>query len=98
MTPHGFGLVLMGCSALLALWIIARYTAFGPRTVLWAVIHAVVAFVLLRFVPIALNSLGNSRIPGVEWIEIFGIALPLLVYGFLSSGWVARAAIGLLRP
>jgi hypothetical protein len=49
-------------------------------------------------VPIALNSLGNSRIPGVEWIEIFGVALPLLVYGFLSSGWVARAAIGLLRP
>jgi hypothetical protein len=98
MTPHGFGLALMGCSALLALWIIARYTAFGPRTVLWALIHAVVAFVLLRFVPIALNSLGNSRIPGVEWIEIFGVALPLLVYGFLSSGWVARAAIGLLRP
>jgi hypothetical protein len=28
---------------------------------------------------------------------VFGVALPLLVYAFLSGGWATRVALGLLR-
>ena len=29
-------------------------------------------------------------------MELFGVALPLFIYAFLSGGWVGRAALGLL--
>jgi hypothetical protein len=98
MSPYGFGIALMLASALLALWIIARYRAFGPKSVLWALVHAALACILLRLVPGILNGIGASGVRGVAYVQIFAIALPFLVYGFLASGWVARAALGLLRP
>ena len=97
MTAQSFGLALMLGSALLAFWILWRYGGFGPKSILWAVVHAVVACGLLRSVPYALDRIGSSGTETIQYVEIFGIALPLLVYGFLSGGWVARVALGLLR-
>jgi hypothetical protein len=96
-TPQAFGVALMVSSALLALWIIARYTTFGPSSVWLALVHAVIALVLLRLVPPILVDVGTSGVRGAPYFQVFGVALPLLVYGFLASGWVARAALGLLR-
>jgi hypothetical protein len=84
-------------AALLALWIIARYTNFGPRSVGWAVVHVVIACVVLRLLPFALDAIRASGIPAVAYVELFGLALPLFVYAFLSGGWVGRAALDLLR-
>jgi hypothetical protein len=94
---HGFVLILTCGAALLALWIMARYTDFGPRSVGWAIVHVVIACVVLRLLPFALDAIRASGIPAVAYVELFGVALPLFVYAFLSGGWVGRAALGLLR-
>jgi hypothetical protein len=49
-------------------------------------------------VPIAFDAVGTLDIPAVIYLQVFGLVLPLLVYGFLAGGWVTRLALGLLRP
>jgi hypothetical protein len=95
--PTGFGYILVVGAAALALWIIARYASVGPRTLLWAMAHVVVACVLLRLLPYLFAGLDESGVPGVLYVKIFGAALPLLVYAFLSGGWMTKLAVGLLR-
>jgi hypothetical protein len=94
---QAFAFTLICGAALLALWIIARYTDFGPHSVGWAAGHVLAACVLLRLLPTAFDAISASRIPASSYVEILGVALPLLVYAFLGGGWVARAALGLLR-
>jgi hypothetical protein len=94
---HAFVLSLTCGAALLALWIMARYTNFGPRSIGWAVAHVVIACVVLRLLPFAMDAIRASGIRAVAYVEVFGIVLPLFVYAFLSGGWVGRAALGLLR-
>lgn len=93
---HAFVLALVCGAALLALWIIARFTSFGPRSVAWAIVHVVAACLLLRLVRFPLAAIGGSGIPAAAYVQLFGVALPLFVYAFLSGGWVSRAALGLL--
>jgi hypothetical protein len=94
---NGFLLAMTCGAALLALWIMARYTDFGPRSVGWAIVHVVIACVVLKLLPYPLEAIRASGIPAVAYVEVFGVALPLFVYAFLSGGWVGRAALGLLR-
>ena len=98
MSIHAFVLLLTCGAALLALWTLARFTSFGPRSVGWAAAHVVVAVVLLTvLLPPAIDAVGASGIPAATYFQVFGVVLPLFVYAFLSGGWVARAAIDLLR-
>ena len=98
MSIHTFVIVLVCGAALLALWIIARYTNFGPDSVVGALVHVLAAFLLLTLVlPPALDAVRSSGIPAAAWVQAFGLALPLFTYVFLSGGWVTRAAIGQLR-
>lgn len=97
MTAQSFGLALVAGSALLAFWILWRHAGFGPKSIVWAAVHAILAVAVLRSVPYALDRIGNSGPDTIEYIEIFAIALPALVYGFLSGGWVTRVALGALR-
>lgn len=98
MSAQAFTVALTCGAALLALWVIARYTSFGPRSVVTAFAHVLVAYLLLTLVlPLALEVVGSSGLPAAAYVKLFGVALPLLVYAFLSGGWVTRAAIGLLR-
>ena len=97
MGAHFFVLVLTCGAALLALWILARFTNFGPQTIFWAIVHVVVAYALLRLVPFAIHATASSSIPAARYVTVFGLALPLFVYAFLSGGWVTRLAIGMLR-
>jgi len=94
---QSFVLVLTCGAALLALWILTRFVNFGPRSIVWAIVHVIIACVLLRLVPSTLDSASSSSIPAAPYITVFGLALPLFVYAFLSGGWVARSAMGLLR-
>lgn len=89
--------VLLGGSAALALWILARYSNFGPRKLVWAVIHVVVAMTLLQFVSVPLDLVNASGLPAARFLCAFGVALPLFVYAFLSGGWITRLSMGLLR-
>jgi hypothetical protein len=97
LSVHTFVLALTGGAALLAFWIMARFTSFGPRSVVWAIVHVVIACAVLRLLPFALDALGGSAIPAAAYVELFGVVLPLFVYVFLSGGWVGRAAMDLLR-
>lgn len=97
MSVHTFVLVLLGGAAALALWILARYSSFGPRTLVWAIIHVVAAMTLLQFVSVPLGLVNSSGLPAARFLCAFGIALPLFVYAFLSGGWITRLSVGLLR-
>jgi len=98
MTSQAFGVALLVGSGLIAFWICFRLTRLAPRSILWALIHIVLSIVALRSVPLVFDRFGDTTLPGAIYIEIFGIAFPALVYGFVSGGWLARAALGLLRP
>ena len=97
LSVHTFVLALLGGSAALALWILARYVNFGPRRLVWAIIHVVAAMALLQFVSVPLDLVNASGLPAARFVCAFGIALPLFVYAFLSGGWVTRLSVGLLR-
>jgi hypothetical protein len=94
---QAFVLALTCGAALLALWILGRFVNFGPRSLVWAMVHVIIACVSLRLVPFALNSTSSSSMPAARYVSVFGLALPLFVYAFLSGGWLTRLAIGLLR-
>jgi hypothetical protein len=95
---HAFVLALVCGSAALALWILARYASFGPRTLFWAIAHVLIAMVLLQVVSVPLGAINASGLPATRFLCAFGVALPLFVYAFLSGGWVARVSLGMLRP
>jgi hypothetical protein len=98
MSQHTFLLVMTCGAAVLALWIIARFAGFGPRSFRGALAHVVAAMILLRLVlPTALDAIGTSGLPAAPYIQLFGLALPLFVYAFLSGGWVTRLAVGQMR-
>ena len=72
---HAFVLVLTCGAALLALWIIARFVNFGPRSVAGALVHVAAAFVLLTFLlPFAMAAIGASGVPAVAYVKLFGVA------------------------
>jgi hypothetical protein len=97
MSIHAFVFVLTCGAALLALWILARFIDFGPQSIVWAAVHLVIAMVLLRLVPYPIEALSSSTIPAARFVALFGLALPMFVYIFLSGGWVTRLAMGRLR-
>jgi hypothetical protein len=98
MSPDAFAAFLVVGAALLAFWVIVRYSGFGPQTVALAIVHVVVAMVLLRLLlPVGLEAVDAAGLPAAVYVKVFGVALPLFVYAFLSGGWTTRAALGLLR-
>jgi len=97
-SPSLFGLLFTVGAFLLALWIMARFAGFGPQKVFWAVVQVGIACVLLcGALPLAFDSIESQGLPGAVYLQVFGVGLPLLVYAFLTGGWVTRAAMGLLR-
>jgi len=97
-SPQVFAVTLAVGAALLAVWTIARFSGFGPKTVIWAIVNVIAACVLLQvLLPTAMDVIGASGLPLAIWISIFGVALPLLIYAFLSGGWMLKVAVGSLR-
>ena len=97
-SPETFAVSLAVGAALLALWTIVRFTGFGPKTVIWAILNVIAACVLLQvLLPTAMDAIGASGLPVATYINVFGVALPLLIYAFLSGGWMLKVAVGLLR-
>jgi len=86
----------MVASAVLALWILWRYAGFGPRKLFWALFHVIVACVLLRLLPLAFPERDPGAVSVGVYVEVFALALPALVYAFLSGGWLTRILVGLL--
>ena len=97
-SPETFAVTLAVGAAVLALWTMVRFSGFGPKTVIWAIVNVIAACVLLQvLLPTAIDAIGASGLPVATYISVFGVALPLLMYAFLSGGWMLRVAVGLLR-
>jgi|GraSoiStandDraft_4_1057263.scaffolds.fasta_scaffold859915_2 uncharacterized membrane protein SpoIIM required for sporulation len=97
MSAQVFFYALAAGAAGLALWILVRFAGFGPRSLVWAGVHAVLAYTLLRVAPIIVHAVNASETPTRQFVAVFGFALPMFVYAFLSGGWVTRVALGQLR-
>lgn len=97
MSTQGFFSVLAAGSAVIALWILVRHAHFGPRSLLWAGANAVAAYTLLHVAPIVVHAINATETPVRQFLAVFGFAFPMFVYGFLTGGWVTRAAMGHIR-
>ena len=76
----------------------AAYAAPVERSRPAWLLSAIAACVLLQvLLPTAMDAIGASGLPVTMYISVFGVALPLLVYAFLSGGWMLKVAVGLLR-
>ena len=79
MSAQAFTALLVCGAGALALWVIARYTDFGPRSVAGAIVHVVAAIVLLTvLLPPAIDAVDAIGIPASTYVQVFGVALPLL--------------------
>lgn len=80
-----FALALFVGAAALATWCYVRFEGRAPRSMSAVILHAVVAWVVLRA---ACAVLGFTAEPGATALALFVVMLPALVYVFLASLWV----------
>ena len=84
MSSNAFVFVLsIGC-ALLALWVYVRFPKITPEHVGKTLIHAGIAFALLRLMP------GTVESPVLALITIVVLVVPALSYALLCSIWMLR--------
>ena len=82
-------------SAALAAWIFVRCPRFAPETLSRAAVHVGAAVVIGQLGLLVSQALGEAR--GDVLVFLFGIALPVIVYSFLSCLWMFRVCQDLLR-
>jgi hypothetical protein len=94
MSHATFLCALMVGAALLALWVHARFPALAPDRLGRTMLHAAVAYMVLRFTIDMFDATAST------FASIFFLLLPALVYALLSMLWVlrlAQTALGLSR-
>jgi hypothetical protein len=94
MSSGSFVIALGLGAGLLAFWVQFRFPNLAPQTLGWAIFHLVVTGVLAQltkavFRSVDLQPLGTMAL-------VFGLALPTLVYAFVSGMWLIRLAQGAL--
>ena len=85
---HVFLCVELVAAAVLALWVVARYPGFGPKSMRSALLVAVVAFTALQLATLAQDSL--IELPHGAYLLLFGSVLPSFFIAFLATGWLLR--------
>jgi hypothetical protein len=93
MSGSTFALVLAGGAGLLAMWVHVRFPALKPEKIGRAIVHAALAFALLK----VSSTLGDGA---TAFVAVFVFILPALTYALLCTIWVlhhAQAALGLSR-
>jgi len=92
MSSSSFAMALGIGAALLAFWVQYRFPKLAPHTLGRAMCHLAITVVLAQvtktvFSSFELQPLGTLAL-------VFGLALPTLVYGFISGMWLIRVAQG----
>jgi hypothetical protein len=85
MSSQTFMVVLALGAALLAMWVHARFPSLAPAELPRTMLHAVLAFALLKATPSLLD--GPAPLVGT-----FLLVLPALVYALLGTIWLLRQA------
>ncbi len=85
MSNGTFALVLTAGAALLALWIDTRLPKLAPASMLRVFLHVGAAMLTLHLIP-------GAHSTAMIYVAVFGVALPALVYSFLTAIWFIRLA------
>jgi hypothetical protein len=89
-SAHSFAVLLVFGSVTLAFWLAARFPNGGPSSLRSAVLQMLCGAAAIRAVA-GLSSAAMQLCPeSARLLVPFGIALPLLTYGFLTGLWVLR--------
>jgi len=75
-------------SAVLALWVVARFPKLDPKTLRPAIGFCAVGFALLNVLPTGVEL--ATRLPHGVYAALFGCALPCFFGTFLAAGWLMR--------
>lgn len=75
-------------AAVLAIWIDFRFPRLAPQTMIYAIFHLIAASVVAR----AVVGTGMDAFAARPLLAVMGVALPALVYIFLSWLWFLRLA------
>lgn len=94
MSNQLFLVALAASAGLLAVWIHARFPSLAPERMGKTILHAGVAFLLLRLTP----GFGDS--PVALFVGVFLFVLPALVYALVCTIWMLKifqTALGMSR-
>jgi hypothetical protein len=90
MSPHSFVVVLVAASAVLALWVGARFPTLGPHRLAYAVLHLFCGFAAVVAIPGLTDAALGLSADVAKYLVPFGVALPLFTYSFLTGLWLLR--------
>ena len=75
-------------AAVMALWVAARFPAFGPKSLRSAALLVGVAFVGVEVLSAIVPPV--ARVPHGVYVALFGCILPVLFGTFLTAAWILR--------
>lgn len=85
---------LLVASALLAIWVVARYPRLGPKSIRSAFVVVGAAYGVLQLASLAVGPL--LALPHGAYVALFGCVLPSFFTGFLAAAWLMRILAGAL--
>lgn len=89
MNPQIYVLVLAVGAGVLAVWTDIRFPKLGPGTVGGVLLHGFAAMIALRVVAGSIGGLTSGPFP-TAIAAVLGVALPGLLYAFISGIWAVR--------
>jgi len=95
LTTGGFVALLLAGAAVLAVWTVARFARFGPRTLGGVVLHGLAAMMLVSAMPGVAEAIAAAGFQGAGLVIAFGLVLPVFTYLFLASLWFVRLLVDL---
>jgi hypothetical protein len=81
-------------AAVVALWVAARFPAFGPRSLRSAMLFAGGAFVVLQIMSLVVAPV--ARVPHGVYVALFGCVFPTFFVAFLAAAWLMRVLVARL--
>lgn len=93
-----FGASLAIGAVLLAVWADSRFENRRPASPTSRIVHAGVAYLLVRIVPVAAGGLASVDQPSWQRLAVvFVVILPSLVYAFMAALWLLRTLADIAR-
>ena len=89
MNPQIFVLVLAVGAGALAVWTDVRFPKLGPKSMQGVILHSVGAMIALQVVASTIGALTSQPFP-TPLAAVLGVALPGLMYAFISGVWAIR--------
>jgi hypothetical protein len=96
-TTHGFVLVVVASSAVLAVWLHIRRDGKMPETTRRILLHAGAALATTAVVPLIMRRAGTDHSATAAMTAMFALVVPMFVYNFLTWLWLIKLAQRHLR-